>query len=133
MTHKHRYFWTILSIGLVFGVLVNVLSYWLRSDGPNWMDGWTQYGWPFIIAREGGFAYVNWFSWGNLALDVVIWTIAAALFALVLSRLLYARSIRGLNLCHQCHYDLRGSTGSDSCPECGAAIKQENEAGPTPA
>lgn len=124
MERKYHHFGLYFMIGIAFGVLVNVLSYWLRSDGSIVADDSFMYvGWPFTMwLYEPGYVFREWFSWGNTALNIAAWTFAAALFALVLSRIRYTRSRLGLNLCHQCHYDLRGSSGSESCPECGTAI-----------
>lgn len=118
-------------IGLTVGVLVNVLSYWLRSDGQIGSGGFIYVGWPFIVwLYEDGYILRELFSWRNLGLNILVWTFAAALFSFYFSRIQHARSIRGLNVCQQCHYDLRGSIGSKTCPECGAAIERETGAAP---
>ena len=73
---------TIFAIALAFFALVNVASYFLRSDGfarPGVADGILRCGFPFLFWEKGGWANFEYFYLFGFAVDVGLTIVAGVL------------------------------------------------------
>ena len=61
---------------------------------------------------------------GRVLIVVPLWVICAGVAIVIVAPAIKRRPRAGH--CRQCGYDLRGSSGSERCPECGTVIPEEN-------
>lgn len=75
---------------IAFFLILNLLSYFLRSDMfgmPGGHDTIKRVGFPFLFYEEGGFAYRHYFGWEKLILDGAIGVLMSVVGALVWTKL----------------------------------------------